>query len=334
MPETRTKPETTSGSLDVLAPIGDLLQESFALLQKTIFPLFLVTLAKWVTVFVFLAFGFLLFAGVTVVLGGIGTVHPFVFGVLALIGLGLWMVVSLLFQILAIQIVFQLKGLAIRTLLGKSIRSLWPFLLTSLLMGFLILGGGFLFLLPGVFFAVLFVFAAVEVIIENQGPFKALKRSMGMVLEHFSQITLRLLVLFALLMLVNMLPHAVFFLPVLAGDSPVSVGFSSFLTIALSLVAGWYSLCYLITLYKQTKAVSKVSYTPKLLWPVLIAITGWIVAFIATVILTVWFLTIVQSGIIEEFIHTAQKQNTPIRYEKIHAPQKNPPLSLPPVYEL
>lgn len=343
MPETRTKPEKISGSIGVLPAIGDLLQESFALLQKTIFSLFLVTLVEWVTLFVFFTLGVSLFVGAAVLLGiqggeALGSMHPFTFGGFVLTALGFWVVftfLSLMFQILAIQIVSQAEKQSIRSLFGKSIRSLWPFFLMSLLMGFLILGGGFLFFLPGVLFALLFVFASFEVVVENQGPLKALQRSMGMVIENFAPVTLRLLVLFALMVLVNMLPHVVFSLPMVSGsESHLSIGFSTFLTIAVSLFAGWYSLCYVVTLYQHTKAASTVPKSPKLLWPLLIAITGWILAFIATIILTVWFMTVMQSGLIEEFVNTAQKQKTTIHYEKINAAPKTPPLSLPPAYEL
>lgn len=201
------------------------------------------------------------------------------------------------FLLLVFIIMFTIMGYAIhaasilfvgkyatKPAFGKTFKSGFRFILSlflvGLLSGFVIAGGYFLFVIPGIFFAILFSFAPYEIVLNNQGVLAAMRRSSRIVLSNFWGILTRLILWVIVVMVVAFLPG------ILSGRNTAAGAGLSGLSFFVNIALGWFGICYSVTLYKQACRGLETDKGTKLLWPVLVGIVGWVVGIIMIIALT------------------------------------------------
>src|SRR5215469_3166420 len=136
-----------------------------------------------------------------------------------------------------------MNKIAIFDLIRQAFQFFWPYFITTLLAGLLVLGGMVLLVIPGLLVSFLFSFISYEVVIGGKSRTVALKRSYIMIKYNFWEILGRLLFLEAAIVIVAITLQKI--------ASIISiVGIVSF---AFSLFASWYVRSYLILLYKEVR---------------------------------------------------------------------------------
>ncbi|HCR80888.1 MAG: hypothetical protein UY13_C0002G0065 [Candidatus Pacebacteria bacterium GW2011_GWB1_47_8] len=153
--------------------------------------------------------------------------------------------------------------------IGEALRRGWqqfiPVLVAGLVMAFMVFGGLFPLVVPGIVFAILFNFALFEIVLHNASPMQALRNSAGMVKQHFWPVVGRLVVLMALAVGIEVIR---------ASLNRTQQPLSLLISLALSLSFSAFSLMYSVALYKQLKAVAAGA-TLKLNVITIFSVIGW-----------------------------------------------------------
>ncbi len=206
-------------------------------------------------------------------------------GILAVI----FIVIIMIFYIwaqAALVVAIQNSGenMGVKESYRKAKRFILPFFLTGILMGLIIMGGFFFFIIPGIIFSVWFMFATYIIVIEDKKYMGAMLASREYVRGRWWGILGRLLFMTLLYLIVSLLLNVVLsiipFLLILA--SPIAM---LFLTP--------FMMTYVFVLYKNLKALHGGSApAPKKgtgTWTAVITILGWIMVplFIGGIIMSV-----------------------------------------------
>jgi hypothetical protein len=142
--------------------------------------------------------------------------------------------VTLLFTFwTTVALTFALKALmdgetntSWRAMFDKAYPMLWPFALTSLLVGFAVIGGTLLFIIPGIIFTIWFCFSTYVVLFDGQKGVAALKASKSLVVGRWWSILIRIVV-----------PNLVFLVVFMLVETIISYPLARFLPLGPTLVA-------------------------------------------------------------------------------------------------
>lgn len=267
--------------------IGALFSQSWEAFTKSLLNLFLIGLISLPIYFVLiigsiLVFGFGAFF-IGFMNGASGTSPNALMNAFSSLNVGLliigfvvmvivFSVVATVFQIAAIFAVDEhSQSPSLRSLFGKSFRSIIPLWVASFLMGILIYGGFFVFVIPGFLFYAFFLFAPFEVLLNNKRGLASLRRSMGMVSRNFGHIFIRLLALYGIAFLIA-------FIPMIMSSTNSNLGLLfSLVQFVVNIFMGWFVLAYLVTLYKHARIGYENETGAKLLWVWIVAILGWLI---------------------------------------------------------
>jgi hypothetical protein len=126
----------------------------------------------------------------------------------------------------------------------KSTSIFWSFLLVQLLVGIIVSLGFIVFIIPGIYLAIRYSFAAFAVIGENKRGMDALNRSRDLVRGRWWEVFIRLI----FILILSLVPFAIFFF-----ISPSSVA-GQILQNALSLMLAPFWILYIYGLYKALKS--------------------------------------------------------------------------------
>lgn len=151
-----------------------------------------------------------------------------------------------------------------------------PLFLASIVMGFIVTGGYFLFIIPGILFYVALYFVMYEIVLNKRGVLSACRRSIGIVFANFWGLLGRVLLLTLIVFGISFIPGMV----IGASGSDTLQALWSIFSSVISVLVSWYSISYGVTLYNQAEKAAPDNKTGKLLWPVLTAIVGWILGIV------------------------------------------------------
>lgn len=156
--------------------------------------------------------------------------------------------------------------------IGKAISSGFsraiPTIGTMLITYFLLTGSFFLFIIPVLIFYVLLGFSTLETILSHNSPLVSIRNSVSMGRQHFWELLGRFLLL--------VLPYMFFRLLLSSAITQTSGGTKFFLELinfVISIGFSAFSLSYMVTLYKQTKAATKKQVSSRWVW--IVAVLGW-----------------------------------------------------------
>lgn len=212
-----------------------------------------------------------------------------VIGLIFLVLIVIFVVIGLAVQAASILVTanYKSKPKAIESI-KKGLEFAWRLFLTGLVMGFIVSGGYFLFLIPGIFFAVIFSFSFYEVVLNKQGVLSAMRRSSQIVLSSFWGIFGRLALWVLIVIGISLIPQ------ILNGASRSAAGGGLWTLISsiLNVLVGWYGVCYSINLYKQASRGMESAKGNRLMWPLVTAIVGWVVGIFMIIALSALAITL------------------------------------------
>jgi len=289
-----------------LPPIKILFKESYITLKKNFVPFFvfnLLIIAVSIAAFTLIIAGIVLLgigAGLSSIfangfnfaaLGGAGIIFLFFF---ILIGL-----IASVAQIGSIIILYESNPkTSVFTVVKRSAKLIIPIILAGFITGFLVLGGLFLLIVPAIIFSILFTFTYYSIIAENKNPITAIKRSVYLVKNNFIAVLVRLLAIWGLLFLVNIV-FGTLMGSTQRGNEGQIVLFQ-ILNLVIQILLTWYSIAYTVTLFKQLQKTSKTGKSSLKLITVL-SVIGWALAIL--IAYSIGFF-------VAEFISNYQKKDT------------------------
>jgi hypothetical protein len=204
MEETNLSQQPVEAQTKLLLPVVELFKKSFDAYYKKVLAYVLIILFGFIGFLIFLPFGligFLISYGpfknndfnITIILVDIFLV---LLGILICVIFGLWSRVALFCAVKDESLKFK-----------ESLKVAWPkiasFFWISLLVGLATLGGLILFIIPGIIFAVWFIFSIYVYIEEGIKGTEAMKRSKQLVAGYFWPIFGRILVICIVAMLLS-----------------------------------------------------------------------------------------------------------------------------------
>lgn len=175
-------------------------------------------------------------------------------------------------------------------LFKKGFSFVLPLFLANILLTFIIGGGYFLLIIPGIVFAIALSFTLFEIVLQKKSVLDAMRRSMGIVFSNFWGILGRMLLFIILVIVIIFIPQII---STTSKDSSVAAGFG-FLSFFIQIGIGWFGTAYFITLYKQASAASS-NKTGKLLLPSILAVIGWIIGIVMVIAITAAIATFLQN---------------------------------------
>jgi hypothetical protein len=194
-----SQPVTT---LIELRPIGELFKESWEFFKSrfvTLIALYLLSI-----VFLFVLIG--IFSGIGYLLS---TLFPENKNAVIAAGIFTGMIpgfIAMFWVFAAFTFAVVDETLGIREALGKGWQKLGPFMWLASLLGFIITGGFFFLVIPGVIFLVWFVFAQFILASEDERGMNAILKSKGYVRERWFDIFLRLFVIWLVSAILGIVP--------------------------------------------------------------------------------------------------------------------------------
>ena len=234
-----------------MTDIGELFRQSWELYQKRFVTLILLYLLTMLAVIIPTALAVGLAFFMTLIAGGIAFFVTVSLGILVGVVCSLWCYSGFLCAVVD-------DTLRLEDALTRGKKLLLPLAWIFLLTGFIITGGYFLLIIPGVIFTVWFFFAQFIVPGENVRGMEALLKSREYVRGHWLDVALRLFLIWVVSCVVSFIPFfgmilAVLFFPyvmifhcliyrdlrAIKGDIPFSCGTSSKLLWPGVALAGW-----------------------------------------------------------------------------------------------
>jgi len=252
-----------------LPSVSVFFNETWALYKKVAVPFIFLSIIQLIIsllVFLGLALGGLLI-GLALGLGGglsnlqnLGQMSfeqmmPMIAGIAAGVGIfSLVIVIAIInlgsaFQASLILLTARYEGkIGVGKALTEGFKYVVPVLIVSLITLLLVLGGFFLFLIPGILMGILMSFAAFEVVLENRKPLAALKASISMVSQNFWSVVGRMVLIWLASVAVYIVLGIV--------ESILSESVASLLGFIFNIALMPLGLVAMTILYRHTKAAS------------------------------------------------------------------------------
>lgn len=269
-----------------LPPIKQLFSDSWNIFTHSILNLLVFSLIG------IAVYGVLLIVGITLVLTlGVGTSVFQVGGLSSLSGAALILIIFLalvfLIALIVIGSVFQIGLVLIvgnypqKLKVGEVIKKSWslilPFIVVSLLVFIIGVGGLFVLIIPYLVFAFLLMFVMYEVVLNNTKGVEVLRRSVMIVVRHFGPLLIRILILIGINIGFAIVPSLISGIDKSVGVLVSIIGF------VVSILLGWFSLVFMVTLYKQAKEGLDTDTTSYMKWLWIVSAIGWVIGVLGIV---------------------------------------------------
>lgn len=274
-------------SSKTLPSIKSLFKESFHALKKVIAPFIVFNIIVIVTTSIavtLMVLGFILL-GIGAGFSGIFTDSPLSWGLGAVSAVAIIIiVVSVISSVAQIgSIIILNEGsprMNVFSVIKRSAKFIIPLLLVGFITGFLTLGGFLLFIIPGFIFSLFLTFTLYSVITENKSPISAIRRSVFLVKNNFGAFFLRLLSIWGVVLLIN-ITLSIILGAISQGANNEGLTLAiSILNIVIQILTSWFSLAFMITLFKHLKQKSGDRESSLKVFTI-IAIVGWVIAIIS-----------------------------------------------------
>lgn len=300
-----------------LPPFDELFRESWTTFKQSFLNLFVLTAITFaISIVLFLIMGIIIFvaAGTTGLFAALShgdTTALAATGVsMGLLFFLTFVVFCILFTIIiyaqAASMIMLVSDSANKPQIVPTIKNSFKFILplvcVSIIQSLVVLGGLGLLIIPGLIFAILFVFSHYEVVLNGQSTLQSLRRSMYVVKSHFLDILIRLIVyVFLYFVLFFIVPRA------FGTISPKFVGLAYVYSFIGSTLFGWFAIAYFVTIYKQATALTEKDKVSHIRWIGVLSFIGWIFFFIFSSIIITAFGSLMKN---REFQKAVQKSST------------------------
>lgn len=290
-----------------LPPIGQLFRESWSTFTQSVLSLFVLSVVE-IAIFIALA----VIAVLIFILSGIGSalLKDGLSGIMTNLSSGstiitaaviavilgiIGTIIGSALQIGSILLVDSQGRISIGTAIKKSLGFIIPLFIVNILIFLLTFGSLFVLILPAILFYFLLIFTQFEVVLNNQRWTGAVKRSVTLVSKNFGAILVRVIILALIYLIYSILTS------LLSKTGDDTALFVSIISIIINLLLGWFTLAYLITLYKQTNKGNEDG--KGIIWMYILALIGWIIA--AALIFGSW--KFLSSGLFKNLVKQSDK---------------------------
>ncbi len=309
-----------------LPKVSELFKESFETFKSSIFHLFVISLINWFSFIILLIISLIalfLVLGTKILTSLLA--HHFNlsnFGSLLTPGYIWFFIIFIIFLVFvsilltslfsgALMFVIDSQGkMPIGQSLSKGKSKMFSLFLVNLMTTFLVIGGiSYIWLLciPGILISLFLQFAQYETVIGTRSGIHSLKRSAFIVKNHFFEIFGRVFLIGIIIFCINIVFSIAFNT---YGSTNIGVNMSVFGMQAIvrpifQLVAGWFTIVYLLTLYKQAVNTVDEHGEVSTLWMWIVSIIGWILMVITIVIIAIGISTLIKSNVLKN-MHSQQ----------------------------
>lgn len=194
--------------------------------------------------------------------------------VLALVTLVL-MLFFVLVGIVSLSIIKDREKLGLMKLIEKSFPLIVPVMLTNFLMGILVWGGLWCFVIPGVIMAILMNYVMMEVVFEKKKGMEAIKSSIMIVGQNFGDIFLKGLYMWLIMMGIS----AILNMGTNSNDEGIA-GISGLISMVVNIVISFFSLIYSVLVYDEARKRTDFKKKSNFAWVYITSIIGWIMAIL------------------------------------------------------
>lgn len=183
-------------------------------------------------------------------------------------------------------------------LMATGLKLFVPLFLTSLIVMFLVIGGVFLLVIPGLIISIYMSFVSYEIILGKKKYMAAMQSSATLIHQNFGALFVRYLVILGIAIGISIVEGV---LRGILGDSGLSglVGLVSFVVqIAFSI----FTISYSYMLYKEATAAADRAKPASMTWMWIVAIIGWIIGVFFMIAAIGSIAALVRSGAWEELM--------------------------------
>lgn len=160
-----------------------------------------------------------------------------------------------------------------------------PLTLLSLVIMFLVVGGLFVFFIPGIIMSILLSFAVYDMILHKTSVTQSMKNSVAIITRNFGEIFIRWLVVVALGFGIGLVLGFVQIIPILG----------LIISIVGQVLFGWIVMAYWLMTFTEARARTNIDKPGSTTWMWIVGVIGWVL-----IALSFYAMGAVFSGVIEE----------------------------------
>ena len=146
-----------------------------------------------------------------------------------------------------------------------------PLIVVSAMTFLLVFGSVFVFVIPALIISIFLMFTMYSVVLDNKKGMEAIKMSIGVVSQNFGAVMGRIVILWLLSFVVQMLIGAV------PNEEPSAALFFVLISLVSSFAVSWFGLAYIFKLYEHARAAYDDKKPTSMTWMWIISILGWII---------------------------------------------------------
>lgn len=271
------KSSPTSSSKKSFAPVSQVLRQAWEIVKLSWKNLLLLTLIIWgiSAVLVLVAGGAVVgSAMMSMNSGSIFTGTTFAaIGFAVLIGIVVLIASSVFGTGMMIAVAEYKERPSIGSLIKRGLGLFLPVFLTSLIMMFLIYGGFFLLVIPGIAIAILTGFSIYEVIFTENRYMAAIKNSVRIVGQNFGELFIRVLVVLGLVIGLAIVQGI---LQGIVGEDSAAMPLISLVMGIVQMLFGWFAMAYYYLVYKEARSMTDFNKKASTMWMWIVSVLGWI----------------------------------------------------------
>ena len=197
--------------------------------------------------------------------------------------------------------------LAVITLLKKGFRFA-PSLIILSLIGLFFSGSFWLFIIPWIIIIFFMSFASYEIVLNRQKPWQAVKNSFLLFSQFAGTIVVRLIILGLIIGVITLVYQSI----IGFGMSHQTMNSSSLLIMLgqqiLQLVLSWFSVVFMVILYKDVKANSSSEKHASITWAVVTSVIGWFIFVIFASLLIIGLKQMLSNQSLAKFAKRATQE--------------------------
>lgn len=215
-----------------------------------------------------------------------------VYAIVAIWGFVTWLV-STAFAIATLLVVdsaYKSEDLSLKTAFGTGLKKALPLFLMYFVLFFLVFGGYWLLILPGIIMGVYFSYSVYALAVENKGVVASMRESVRIIGAHFWAFLGRVLLLVLAI-------YGIEIALAIVGNNLKSTGLPegvfSIVSVVFQTASNFYAVAYIISLYHFMKDASVDAKPGRIRMFVLVSVVGWVfgvllIGGIVTLVKTQW----------------------------------------------
>lgn len=192
------------------------------------------------------------------------------------------------------------------SLLSSGVKLFAPLLLTSLIVGFLTIGGMFLLVIPGLLISIYLSFASYEVIIGGKKYLEAMKGSVAIIQQNIGELVVRYLIVIGIAIGISLVEG------ILRGifrDVAVLSSLVGLISMVVQAGLGIFIINYMYLLYNEGRAHTDFTRPASMTWMWIVSIIGWLIGVVFLLVMGAAVARLIESGVLKEAMNDPEFQD-------------------------